>query len=150
MRGLIARFLPSLLPAASALLNPWILLAIAAAGGGLWFKGYQVGADKLEAYRAEQLGAATQINARRAAVTVQSEIQYVEVAGATRVVREYIEREVEAYAQQNPDGLCLDADWRRVHDRAALNAIPDPASRPHAALRAPGAAAEGRDRPGRR
>lgn len=143
MITLIARFLPSLLPAGQALLNPWILLVLASALGLAWFKGYQVGADKLEAYRTEQFEAATKINAKRADITNRVEIRYIEKAGQTRIVTEYIEREVADYAQQNPDGLCLDPEWRRLHDRAALNAVPDPASGANAALRATGRAAEG-------
>jgi hypothetical protein len=143
MLTLIPRFLPGLLSAGQALLNPWVLLVLASALGLAWFKGYQVGADKLEAYRTEQFEAASKINGQRAAITGRVETRYIEKAGQTRIVTEFVEREVADYAQQNPDGLCLDADWRRVHDRAALNAVPDPASGSNAAMRPTGRAAEG-------
>jgi len=143
MFTLIARFLPSLGPAVFSLLNPWVLLVIASVLGLAWFNGYQVGAGKLETYRAEQFTAATKINAKRAAVTEKVVTRYVEVAGATRVHSEYIEREVAQYAETNPAGLCLDADWRRLHDSAAINAVSGPAGSPADALRAPAGAARG-------
>ncbi len=143
MMTLIARFLPSLLPAVYSLLNPWVLLVIASVLGLAWFKGYQHGAGKLETYRAEQLLAATKINTQRAAVTEKVITRFVEVAGATRVHTEYIEREVADYAETNPAGLCLDADWRRVHDSAALNPVSGPAGSPAGALRAPAGTARG-------
>ena len=143
MLTLIARFLPSLLPAVHGLLNPWILLVIACALGGAWFKGYQHGAGKLETYRAEQLTAATKINTQRAAVTEKVITRFVEVAGATRIHTEYIEREVADYAESNPAGLCLDPEWRRVHDSAALNPVSDPARSSAGGLRTPAGAARG-------
>jgi hypothetical protein len=143
MLTLIARFLPSLLPAAYSLLNPWVLLVIASVLGLAWFKGYQTGAGKLEAYRTEQFTAATKINAQRAAVTEKVVTRYIEVAGATQVRTEFIEREVADYAEQNPAGLCLDADWRRLHDRAALNTVSGPTGSPAGALRTPAAAGQG-------
>ena len=143
MLTLIARFLPGLLPGATVLFNPWMLLVLGLLLAGVWFKGYQTGAGKLEAYRSEQFTAATKINTKRVAVTVKVQTRYIEKAGQTRAVTENIEKEVVDYAQQNPAGLCLDADWRRVHDRAALNAVSDPTGRSHAALRTPGDVAEG-------
>jgi hypothetical protein len=118
------------------------LLVLASALGLAWFKGYQIGADKLERYRSEQFAEATRINTARAKVTTQIETRYVKVAGETRYVTQVIEKEVERYAQNNP-GLCLDPDWRRLHDRAALNTVSDPASGANAALRPTGRAAEG-------
>lgn len=143
MLSLITRFLPGLGPAVYSLLNPWILLVIACVLGLAWFKGYQTGAGKLEAYRTEQFTAAIEINTKRAKVTEKVVTRYVEVAGATQVRTEYIQREVADYAETNPDGLCLDPDWRRVHDSAALNPIPDPAGSPAGALRTPAGAARG-------
>lgn len=142
--NIIARFLPNLLPAVSGLLNPWILLALAIALGGAWFKGYQVGADKLEKYRTEQFAAATKINAKRAAVSAAVEIRYVKVAGKTKIVTETIEKEVIRYADSNP-GYLLDGAWRVLHDAAAANTVPDPASIPYGAAGAPPRAAEALD-----
>lgn len=144
MMLLIARFLPSLLPAVYSLLNPWLLLVIASALGLAWFKGYQVGAEKLETYRAEQFAAATKINTQRAAVTERVVTQYIKVAGKTRTVTEYVDREVIKYADSNP-GVCLDGAWRVLHDAAADNTVPDPARIPYGAAGAPPAAAEALD-----
>lgn len=143
MLTLIARFLPSLLPAVSALLNPWILLAILAAFGWAGFKGYQIGAGKLETYRAEQLHQATKINTKRAQVTELVVTKYVQVAGKTEFVTRWIEKEVSDYAQANPDGMCLDDNWGGVHERAVLNTIPGPARGADGGLRASGGPAEG-------
>lgn len=46
----IGRFLPGLGAAAGALLNPWILLAAAAALAGAFFFGLSIGHERLEAY----------------------------------------------------------------------------------------------------
>ena len=144
MLTLIARFLPSLLPAVSALLNPWILLVMAVVLGVAWFKGYQVGADKLEAYRTEQFHAATKINAQRAAVTERVVTEYIHVAGKTKVITEIVEKEVIRYADNNP-GLCLDGAWRVLHDAAALNTLPETTGSPNGAAREAPRAAEALD-----
>jgi hypothetical protein len=142
MITLIARFLPSLLPAASALLNPWILLAIAAASGWLWFQGYKVGAAKLEAYRSEQLQQATRINTKRAEVTERVVTKYItRIVPQTQIVTETVEKEVIRYAESNP-GMCLDGAWRVLHDAAALNTVPDRASLAYGAPGAPPGAAQ--------
>ena len=141
---LIARFLPNLLPAVYSLLNPWILLVLASLLGVAWFKGYQVGAGKLETYRTEQFTAATKINTQRAAVSTAAEIRYVKVAGATKVITETIEKEVIRYADSNP-GYQLDGAWRVLHDAAAANTVPNPASIPYGAAGAPPRAAEALD-----
>jgi hypothetical protein len=141
MLTLITRFLPGLLSAGQALLNPWILLVLAIALGGAWFKGYQHGAGKLETYRAEQLLAATKINTQRAAVTEKIVTRYIKVKGDTEVVTQTIEKEVTRYAESNT-GRTLDGAWRVFHDAAAANTVPDAARIPYGAAGAPPGAAE--------
>lgn len=141
MLTFIARFLPSLLSAGQALLNPWILLVLASALGLAWFKGYQVGADKLEAYRTAQFEAASKINGQRAAVTEKIVTRYIKVKGDTEIVTRTIENEVTRYAESNP-GRTLDGAWRVFHDAAAANTVPDPARIPYGAAGAPPGAAE--------
>lgn len=142
MIALVLRFLPGLLPAAKALLNPWILLAIGVASGWLWFQGYKVGASKLEAYRAEQLQQATRINTKRAEVTERVVTKYItKVVPKTEIVTRTVEKEVIRYAESNP-GMCLDGAWRVLHDAAAANTVPDPARIPYGAAGAPPRAAE--------
>ena len=141
---MIARFLPGLLPAGKALLNPWILLAIVVASGWLWFQGYKVGAAKLEAYRAEQFQQATRINLKRAEVTERVVTKYItKVVPKTEIVTRTVEKEVIRYAEANPDGICLDPEWQRLHDSAALNLIPAATSGAHDGLRATADPAEG-------
>ena len=143
MLTLIARFLPSFLP----LFNPSILIAVgvlvAAVAVFTGWQGYRLGAAKLNAYKVEQFTAAESIKARQAKVTERVVTRYVEVAGATKVHTEFIEREVADYAETNPAGLCLDADWRRLHDSAALNTVSGPTGSPAGALRAPAGAGRG-------
>jgi hypothetical protein len=143
MLTLIARFLPSFLP----LFSPSILIAVgvlvAAVASFTGWQGYRLGAAKLDAYKVEQFTAAESIKARQAKVTEKVVTRYIEVAGATQVRTEYIEREVANYAEQNPAGLCLDADWRRLHDSAALNTVSGPTGSPAGALRTPAAAGQG-------
>lgn len=141
MLSSIARLLPSLLPAVSALLNPWILLVLGVVLAGAWFKGYQVGAEKLETYRTEQFTAATKINTQRAAVTEKIVTRYIKVKGDTEVITRTVEKEIVRYAESNP-GLCIDGAWRVLHDAAAHNTVPDPAGIPYGAAGAPPRAAE--------
>lgn len=142
MLSLIGRFLPSLLPAFTALANPWILLALVLAFGWAGFKGYQLGAGKLETYRAEQLNAATKINMKRAEVTERVVTKYItKIVPKTEIVTRTVEKEVIRYAESNP-GLCLDGAWRVLHDAAAANTVPEPGTIPYGASGAPPRAAE--------
>ena len=139
MMSLIARFLPSLIPAISGFLNPWILLAVAVAIGLAGFKGYQLGAGKLETYRAEQLQEATRINLVRGKITERIVIKYIKVAGKTEYVTRWIEKEVANYEN---DTACLDTDFRRLHDAAATNAVPETSTGTNDLAGAPPTAAE--------
>lgn len=123
MLSLLARFAPSLLPGLGAFLNPWVLLAVAAVAAGVWFHGYATGRDQLDDYINEQAQAAVRVVVKQAAATEKIVTRYVKVKGATVVVTRTVEKEVVRYADANP-GLCLDADWRRLHDTAAANAVP--------------------------
>jgi len=90
-----------------------------------WVKGDEHGTQKLVDYVAGQVKEGVRINAARQAATAKVIVKYVEVAGATQVVTETVEKEVVRYADANP-GVCLDPDWRRLHDAAAANTIPGP------------------------
>lgn len=138
--GLLARFVPSLIPGLSALANPWVLLVIAAIAAGIWFKGYATGRGALDDYIGKQAQAAVAIAVKRGAVTERVITKYVKVKGDTQVVTQTVEKEVTKYAESNP-GLCLDADWRRLHDASALNVIPGAAGKPDGQGGAPKAAA---------
>src|SRR3990167_8091758 len=100
-----------------------------------WFKGNEHGTQKLIDYQAAQALEAVRIAKGREIVTTQVVTKYIKVKGETEKVTEYIDREVVRYAEANP-GYCLDPAWRRLHDAAALNAVPGPASGTDVAPRA--------------
>lgn len=99
------------------------LVAVSLFGYG-WFKGNSHGTQKLIDYQAKQALEAVRIAQGRERVTTQVVTKYVQKAAETRVVTQYVEKEVVRYEQANP-GYCLDADWRRLHDAAALNTVPN-------------------------
>jgi hypothetical protein len=141
--SLLARFAPSLLPGLGAFLNPWVLLAVAAVAAGVWFHGYSSGRDTLDAYVREQAINATRVIIKQGAVTERVVTKYIKVKGDTQVVTETVEKEVVRYAETNPAGICLDPDWQRLHDSAALNTLPAAAGGAAGGLRAPAAPAQG-------
>lgn len=135
-------------PIMGSLLANWQRIALYAALGAavvglVWGHGYHKGSQRLFEYKGDQAVAAVEVVKRQAAVTERIVTRYVERAGATRTVTEFVDREVIRYVENNP-GLCLDPDWRRLHDAAAANRLPDPARAPDDPVRAPPAA------PGRR
>ena len=88
---------------------------------------------------AENRVAAAKIVVKQGAVSERVVIKYKQVESKTEEVVRYVDREVVKYAEHNT-GLCLDAEWRVLHDRAA-NAVPDPTGRTDAASGAPSASA---------
>lgn len=131
----------------SFLLSQWqrllLYAAVAAAVLGVaWFHGYTRGELKLADYKAAQATEAVKIVVKQGAVTQKVLTRYVEVAGETNTVTKTVEKEVIRYVDQNP-GLCLDADWRRLHDDAARNTVPGAPGAPPGGLRAPGEPAPG-------
>ena len=125
-----------------ALLAKWAVIGVllSAFGAWSWFKGNEHGTQKLIDYQAAQAIEAVRINTARSAATAKVVTEYVQVAGKTEVVTQTITKEVVKYADANT-GYCLDADWRRLHDDAALNAVPNTRSPPDGAGGAPKAAA---------
>ena len=102
-----------------------MVLMVAAFGAFAWFKGNEHGTQKLIDYQAAQAKEAVRIVTKRGEVTTQVVTKYIKVAGETKVVTQEVEKEVVRYA--NHTG-CLDVVWRRLHDAAALNRIPDTAT----------------------
>lgn len=125
-----------------ALAAKWgvIALLVASFGTWAWFKGNEHGTQKLIDYRGAQAVEAVRINTARTAAAAKVVTRYVAVAGATQIITETVEKEVIKYADAN-SSLCLDAAWRRLHDAAALNAVPNPGSEADGAGGAPKAAA---------
>jgi hypothetical protein len=116
----------------------WLLVGLAI-GFSIWFHGLMSGLAKLDHYKAEQATEAARIIVKQGAVTTRVVTRYVEVKGATEIVTRDVEKEVVRYAQTNPDGLCIDADFVRLHNRAAANAVPADPGGAGGGLRAPGA-----------
>lgn len=115
-------------------------LAIFAAG---WFRGNEHGTRKLTEYIGKQAVEAVRVVTKRGEATERVRIEYVKVAGKTKVVTETVEKEVVRYADSHP-GTCLDPLWRVLHDRAAANAVPAPARGADGPGRAASGAAPGR------
>ena len=139
MKNLITRFLPSLIPGLGAFVNPWVLVAVLAAGSAVWFWGYSTGRDKLDDYIAKQAVQSVKMADKRASVTIRVMTKYVETAGKTETIIKEVEKEVVKYAELNPS-LCLDVAWRLLHDAAALNTIPNPPGKTDETRGAPEAA----------
>lgn len=102
--------------------------------------GYHLGVKQLWDYQAKQATEAVRVAKVQGAVTERVVTKYVKVAGATQTVTNTVKEEVLRYVERNP-GSCLDAQWGRLHDAAALDRVPDPESVAHAAAGAPTAAA---------
>ena len=116
---------PPLLSLGFNLLGNWqkyliIGLVILAAAGVVWMHGYGKGSSRLFEYKAEQAEEAVRIIVKRGEVTEKVVTKYVERKAKTQVVTQTIEKEVIKYAEANP-GVCLDRDFRRLHDQSALN-----------------------------
>lgn len=92
--------------------------------------GYRRGEKKLYEYQAKQATAAVAIVVKREAATERIVTKYVQVREERKAAADEIKKEVETYANTS---ACLDDDWRRLHDAAALGTIP----------RAPAAADDG-------
>ena len=105
-----------------------ILLLAAFASG--WMKGNVHGGQKLIDYKVKQAQEATRITQARTKVTERVVTKYIKVAGATETITKEIEKEVKVYADANPGNMCIDATWLRLHDAAAINAVPKPAGTP--------------------
>lgn len=112
-----------------------IMGVISAAAG--W--GYMKGSERLFRYQAEQAQQAVRVVVKQGEATERVLIRYVKVKGDTQVITQTIEKEVTRYVDSNP-GLCLDAQWGRLHDAAAANTLPQAPSGPDAAIGAPTAA----------
>lgn len=100
----------------------WLVLAIVLGLGVTALRVHWVQVGREQVLR-ENIKVATKIVSQQGAATEKVVTQYVKVKGKTEVVTEYVDREVKVYEETNT-GLCLDADWRRLHDSAATNQVP--------------------------
>jgi len=122
------------LPSAAPLLNPWVLVGVLAytivVATFCGWQGYQLGENELYKYQAKQATVALKVRQKRDEATEKVVTKYVQVAGETKTVTEYIEKKVVEYANT---GYCLDPAWRVYHDLAAGNIVPKPGFIPDAA-----------------
>ena len=100
----------------------WIVLAVIVSAGFAWGCHHLINIGRQQVL-AENQKAAIKIVTKQGAVTTQVVDHYIKVKGETLTVTKEVEKEVVKYAEANT-GLCLDADWRRLHDSAALNTLP--------------------------
>ena len=105
----------------------------------IWGHGYHKGVQRLWDYQVEQAQQAVKIIVKQGTVTERVVTKYIKVQAKAQIIERTIEKEVVRYAQDHP-GLCLDHQWRRLHDAAALGAIPQPATPADGASGAPEAA----------
>lgn len=109
-----------------------VMLAAAFLSG--WVRGNAHGTQKLVDYVQEQAQEATRIAQVRSKVTEKVITRYLEKKGATERVTEFIDREVVKYAETNT-GMCIDAEFVRLHNNAAANELPKPTPKPSGTLR---------------
>jgi hypothetical protein len=88
--------------------------------------GYHQGVKRLWDYQVDQARAAVKIVIKQGAITERVVTEYVQIKGKSEVVEKIIEKEVVKYVDKNP-GLCLDTEWRRLHD-ASVDTIPGTAT----------------------
>jgi hypothetical protein len=127
------------MPIIAFLLGPigrWIILAVAISGAAMFLRSHYINIGRAEVI-AENLIQSNKIIVKQGAVTERVVVKYKEVAGKTETVTKTIEKEVYVYPNTT---ACLDADWRRLHDAAAANAVPEASGRVDDASRAPLAA----------
>lgn len=109
-------------------LYKWGVIALLAAATGAygWIKGNEHGTQKLIDYQGAQAVASIKVIARQGAVTERVVKEYVKVKGKTEVVTNTVREEVIKYVDSKPLALAcyLDNRWVRLHDAAAVGAIP--------------------------
>ena len=120
-------------------LGRWAIVGILCAAAGIygWVKGNAHGTAKLDAYVFAQMQEETRIAGVRVKVTREVVTRYIEKAGKTEIQIREVKMGVENYARTNPDGLCIDAEWTRLHNAAASGAVPASGLHIDGALRAP-------------
>lgn len=88
--------------------------------------GYHKGVQRLWSYQVEQARQAVKVIVRQGEVTERVVTKYITIRAKAEVIERTIEKEVIRYAETNTSA-CLDPQWRRLHDGAAVGAVPDPA-----------------------
>lgn len=113
-----------------AMLAKWAIIGIVVLGAFItgWVKGNIHGTEKLYAYQAKQATEAARIVVKQGAVTEKVLTKYIKVKGDTEVITNTVEKEVIRYEQAKLDQCPLSVAAVSLHNSAALNKLPDPAS----------------------
>ena len=119
-------------------LGRWIVLAVIVGSALAFAREHFINIGRQQVL-AENQKAAIKIVTKQGTVTERIVNHYIKVKGDTQIVTQTVEKEVVKYADAN-SGYCLDADWRRLHDSAALNTVPDAGQQVDGASGAPTAA----------
>jgi len=109
---------------------------VLALGVAIWAHGYSRGELKLYDYQAEQAKASVAVVVKQGEVTERVVTRYVVKMRATENAANGIRTEVNRYAESN-SGMCLDDDWRWLHDAAARGALPERPGGADGVVRAP-------------
>lgn len=119
----------------------WLVVGLigAALFGYGWFRGNEHGTAKLSEYVGKQAVEAVRIITKRGQVTERVLTKYIKVEAKTAEVAKAVTTEVQRYAEKNRT-FTLDTEFRSLHDRAAVNALPDATRPADGALGAPTAA----------
>lgn len=108
----------------------WRWIFIGALGVALvvfgWIKGNEHGTQKLADYQGRQAAASAKVITRQGKATERVVKRYVKVKGETEVVTKTVKEEVTKYVESKPLALAcaLDNRWLRLHDAAAIGAVP--------------------------
>lgn len=114
-------------------LGRWIVLAAVLSGLILWGCEHLINKGRQEAI-AEGIQNTQRIKVVRDAVTERVVTKYLTKQAEAKVITETIEKEVYVYPNNT---ACLDADFRLLHDDAALGRLPAPRLKPDDTVPAP-------------
>ncbi len=111
-----------------ALLAKWGVIALLAAmfGGFCWVKGNDHGTQKLLDYQGRQAQENIKVIARQGAATERVVTKYLDRVKLVQGTTTTIQTEVVKYVDSKPLALAclLDNRWVRLHDAAAVGAVP--------------------------
>ena len=116
----------------------WALLAVIITAALAFEREHLINEGRTQVI-AETKVAAAKIVVKQGEATVKIVDHYHETQGKTKTEIQYVDREVTKYAEQNTS-YCLDAEWGKLHDSSAINAISNSSIGTDAARGAPTAA----------
>lgn len=102
-------------------------LIVGAAFSAGYVRGLRSGMERFNDYVAEQAQAAVQIVRRQGAATERVVTRYMKVKGDTEIVTRIVQQDIVKYVEAHSGG-CIDPDWVRLHNAAAVNTVPERAA----------------------